>query len=133
MTIHKSWLDLREIRDRAVLAKAAIALANSGGGIIVLGMRHQEGKGPLESVPKPVEVDPYTQDDVNQAINRFADPEFHCELVSAVHPVTKVEHPVVRVPGNLTVPVMSRRDSEGVIAARRCYIRKPGPPQRGTA
>lgn len=124
---YKSWLDLGETRNRSVLAKAAIALANSGGGIIVLGMRHQEGKGPLESVPKPVEVDPYTQDDVNQAINRFADPEFHCELVSAVHPVTKVEHPFVRVPGNLTVPVMSRRDCEGVIAARRCYTRKPGP------
>jgi hypothetical protein len=124
---HKSWLDLGETRDRAVLAKAAIALANSGGGTIVLGMRHREGKGPLESVPRPAEVDPYTQDDVNQAVNRFADPEFHCELSFAVHPVTKVEHAFVRVPGNLTVPVMSRRDCEGVISARRCYVRKPGP------
>ena len=124
---YKSWLDLGETRDRAVLAKAAIALANSGGGIIVLGMRHQEGKGPLESVPRPTEADPYTQDDVNQAINRFADPEFHCELSFAMHPITKVEHAFVRIPGNLTVPVMSRRDCEGAIAARRCYIRKPGP------
>jgi hypothetical protein len=124
---YKSWLDLGEIRGRAVLAKAAIALANSGGGIIVIGMRHQESKGPLESAPRPAAVDPYTQDDVNQAINRFADPEFHCELLSAVHPVTKVEHAFVRVPGNVTVPIMSRRDCEGVLAARRCYIRKPGP------
>jgi hypothetical protein len=124
---HKSWLDLGDTHDRAVLAKAAIAMANSGGGIIVLGMRHQDGKGPLESVPRPAEIDPYTQDDVNQSINRFADPEFHCELSSAIHPVTKVEHAFVSVPGNVTVPVMSRRDCNGVIAARRCYIRKPGP------
>jgi len=124
---YKSWLDLGETRDRAVLAKAAIALANSGGGIIVLGMRHQEGKGPLESVRRPDHVDPYTQDDVNQAINRFADPEFHGKLLFVTHPRTQVEHAFVSVPGDLSVPVMARRDCEGVIAARRCYIRKPGP------
>src|SRR5204862_4707665 len=67
---YKSWLDLGETRDRAVLAKAAIALANSGGGKIVLGMRHQEGKGPLESTQRPEHIDLYTQDDVNSAVNR---------------------------------------------------------------
>ncbi len=36
---YKSWLDLGETRNKAILAKAAIALANEGGGIIVLGMR----------------------------------------------------------------------------------------------
>ena len=46
-----------------------------------------------------------------------------------------VEHPVIRVLSNLTVPVMSKRDRDGVIVRNRCYIRKPGPrneePQSG--
>lgn len=32
---YKDWLDLRDAHHRAVLAKAAIALANHGGGYIV--------------------------------------------------------------------------------------------------
>lgn len=123
---YKSWLDLGTNPGRATLAKAAIALANHGGGIIVLGMREQDGNDPLESVPVPVGIARYTQDAVNQAVNRFADPEIHCELSFATHPVTAVEHAFVSVPGGMTVPVMSTRDCEGVIAARRCYIRKPG-------
>lgn len=124
---YKSWLDFGDSRGRATLAKAAIALANHGGGIIVLGMRGQESKGPLESVPRPANVGRYTQDDINSVINRFADPEFHCELSFAIHPVTKIEHAFVSVPSDIGVPVMSSRDCEGVIAARKCYIRKPGP------
>jgi hypothetical protein len=124
---YKSWLALDDIRGCAVLAKAAIALANHGGGIIVLGMRKQESTGPLESLPRPAEVHRYTPDDVNQAINRFTDPEFHCDLSFAIHPVTGVEHAFVSVPGDLTVPVMSRRTCDGVISARKCYVRKPGP------
>jgi len=42
---YKSWLDLTDTAGRATLAKAAIALANEGGGIIVLGMREDVGEG----------------------------------------------------------------------------------------
>jgi len=124
---YKGWLDLTDTRGRATLAKAAIALANHGGGIIVFGMRSVAENSPLESTPKPAEIGRYNQDQVNQAINKFADPEFHCELAFAIHPVTKIEHAFVSVPGNLTVPVMSSRTCEGVIGARKCYMRKPGP------
>ena len=34
---YKGWLDLHKEPDRANLAKAVIALANHGGGVIVLG------------------------------------------------------------------------------------------------
>ena len=44
------------------------------------------------------------------------------------HPDTGVSHPVITVPGtSLTVPVMSKKDCEKVIASNRCYIRKSGP------
>jgi len=69
----------------------------------------------------------YSQDDINTAINRFADPEFHCILVFAEFPDTGIEHAFVIVPGGMTVPVMTSRGCEGIINARRCYVRKPGP------
>jgi hypothetical protein len=42
---YKSWLDLAQNPGKANLAKAAIALANEGGGIIVLGMREDTAEG----------------------------------------------------------------------------------------
>jgi hypothetical protein len=125
---YKGWLDIRANRDRATLAKAAIAIANHGGGIIVIGMGVDSAHpGPLQSQLRPAAIERYTQDAVNAAVNRFADPQLHCELLFAVHPDSGVEHGFVIVPGGLAVPVMSTREVQGVISAQRCYIRKPGP------
>lgn len=123
---YKSWLDLSANHGRAVLAKAAIALANEGGGIIILGMRPVEN-GPLASLARPPGLNRYDQDAVNAAINRYSDPEIHCELAFAMHPGTAIEHAFVVVPGGGVVPVMSTRDQHGEIMAQRCYVRKPGP------
>jgi hypothetical protein len=51
----------------------------------------------------------------------------HCDLLFARHPATQTEHSFVIVPSDLATPVMSKRDCQGVVAAQRCYIRKPGP------
>jgi hypothetical protein len=69
----------------------------------------------------------YTQDDINGAVNRFADPHIHCELMFAKHPGTETEHAFVCVPGGSKVPIMSRRAVDGVIHQQKCYIRKAGP------
>lgn len=125
---HKGWLDFSHTPHKAVLAKAAIALANEGGGIIVLGTRKDTTQGgELGSYPCPAEISRYNLDDINGVIRRFADPEFHCELAFAEHPGTKVEHAFVIVPGGMAVPVMACRGSDGEIQAHRCYVRKPGP------
>ncbi len=122
---HKDWLNLKSNDHKAILAKAAIALANHGGGFIVIGLADQ---GPdLNSIVRPSQIPEITQDAVNAAIRRYATPEFHCEAYNVEHPQTKVVHPVITVPGNLTVPVMSKRACPSVIAQNRCYIRKPGP------
>ena len=122
---YKYWLDLtsKDHKDKATLAKAAIALANHGGGFIVIGF---DDKG-LVSQPRLEEIPAITHDSVNAAIRRYADPEFHCEVYDVPHPDTDVSHTVVAVPSTLTVPVMSRRDYQGEIAQNSCYIRKPGP------
>ena len=121
---YKNWLDLTSNEHhKATLAKAAIAVANHGGGCIVIGFEDQ----PLESRPRPREIPEITQDSVNRAIRRYAEPRFHCEVHNVPHPDTGELYPVIIVPGTLTVPVMSRRDCQGAIAQNRCYIRKPGP------
>lgn len=68
-----------------------------------------------------------TQDDVNNAIRRYAEPEFQCEMQLVMHYETGVQHPVIIVPGGFTVPVMSKSEYERVIRLHRCYVRKPGP------
>ena len=124
-TEYKGWLNLTSKEDRAKLAKAAIALANHGGGHVVIGFA-ERGQS-LESQPLPPEIPEITQDSVNTAIRRFADPEFHCEVYDVPHPGTGVSHTVVAVPSTLTVLVMSRRECQGILIPNRCYIRKPGP------
>lgn len=124
---HKSWLDLADRQAQATVAKAAIALANHGGGVLVLGMRGDDAVAGLQSQPRPDQIRRYRQDDINAAVNRYADPQLHCGLQFARHPTSGVEHAFMIVPGGERVPVMSRRDFPGVISAQRCYIRKPGP------
>ena len=124
---HKSWLDLSTRGSQATLAKAAIALANHGGGIIVLGMRGDDAQAGLQSHARPPDLRRYRQDDINAVINRYADPQLHCSLQFAAHPESRVEHAFIVVPSGERVPVMSRKGTDGVIEAQRCYIRKPGP------
>jgi Putative DNA-binding domain len=125
---YKSWLDLSDKSDRARLAKAAIALANHGGGTVVLGMRElNDDTGGIISQVRPGNIPRYSGDDVNAAINRFADPPFHSELQFAIHPQSANEHAIVQVPSGSSVPIMSKKGCEGIISPQRCYIRKPGP------
>jgi hypothetical protein len=130
---YKNWLNLTDTNHKAVLAKAAIAIANHGGGYIIIGMRDERAQ--LVSMSRPHEIPAITQDAVNAAIKRFSTPEFHCEVYVVPHPETSVRHPVIVVPGGMTEPVMSKRDCQDVIAQNRVYIRKPGPrseePQTG--
>ena len=122
---YKGWLDLRKNPDRANLAKAVIALANHGGGVIVLGF--EDRSTGLAATPKPAEIPDVTQDDVNAAVSRYAEPQLHCRLYLVKHPVVGSVHPMIRVPGG-NVPVMSKRDEpEGSLRQHRIYVRRPGP------
>lgn len=122
---YKSWLNLTMERDRAILAKATIALANHGGGFLVMGF--EERNGTLQSTPCPPNVPRVTQDAVNESVRRYAEPEFHCQIYDVTLPDSRTVHPVIGVPGS-EVPVMSKRDQqEASVYQHRYYIRKPGP------
>lgn len=122
---YKGWLDRRNESDRANLVKAVIALANHGGGVVVLGF--EELSTGLLAVPKPAGIPDLTQDDVNDAVRRYAEPHFHCRLHAVKHPDVGSVHPVIRVPGG-DVPVLSKRDrQEAGLGQYKVYVRKPGP------
>ena len=122
---YKTWLDLGQEKDKATLAKACIALANHGGGFLVLGF--DEDGDSLNSVARPTAIAEITQDAINSIVRRYADPPFHCQLNLVPHPETPFAHPVICVPSDQSVPVISKRDCHGTIQQHRCYVRKPGP------
>ena len=122
---YKNWLNLTQEEDKATLAKSCIALANHGGGFLVIGF--EELADSLISIARPVAIADITQDTINSVIRRYADPDFHCQLYTITHPTTHVSHPIVAVPSDLSEPVISRRACSGTIQQHRCYIRKPGP------
>lgn len=122
---YKGWLNLSVERDRATLAKAAIALANHGGGHIILGFQ-EEGQA-LQPAVRPPDVPEITQDAVNAAIRRYAEPESHCQMYIGTDRTTGRSHPIIRVQAS-DVPVMCKRDQQDAgVSQHRYYVRKPGP------
>ncbi|MCY3980074.1 MAG: putative DNA binding domain-containing protein [Chloroflexi bacterium] len=124
----KSWLDLNASRHKAVIAKAAIALANTEGGTIVFGVSKEDPAGSrLTCKPKPPELLRYTSDTIASAINKYADPDINFNLEFENHPETGEEHAFVEIAGGMQQPVFAKKTFDGVINKLACYIRKPGP------
>lgn len=123
---YKDWLDLKSKPHKAKLAKELIALANHGGGHVVLGFSDPE----MEPQPKPADYDYVTNDHINSIVASYADPPFHCglEMVN--------DHLVISVPAGVTIPIRAKKGSEGKeIVKDLYYTRRPGPnsepPQSG--
>lgn len=124
----KNWLNIRDPGDdKATLAKAILALANHGGGFVVLGLSEAESSL-KEAEGRPATLDDYSQDLINGVVHSYCDPPFHC----AVHIVpndTGALFPIIVVPGGHRVPVRARRagPNGNIVQNNAIYIRKPGP------
>ena len=124
----KNWLDLQgDNGHKATFAKAAMALANHGGGFIVLGFEDGPA-GVMEADNRPEAVTAYSQDVVNGIVERYCEPPFHCEVRFEANPAGSV-FPVVIVPGGHRVPVRAKRSGPGekIVRQNDIYVRKPGP------
>jgi hypothetical protein len=124
----KDWLDLSSESHRANLAQAILALANHGGGFILLGFTKKDGSwAPAE--PRPSDLNPYSQDSVNAIVQRYAEPPFHCDVHHVAHPETGQPFPIVVVPGGHKIPIRAKRDGPNQEHVRQntYYIRRPGP------
>ena len=124
----KNWLDLKgSNHDRATFAKSALALANHGGGFIVLGFE-ETGDGMVEAANRPATLERYNQDLINGILRKYCDPEFHCALYLVPDPKGAI-FPLVKIPGGQLVPVRARRAGPHgkTVQQNAIYIRKPGP------
>lgn len=124
----KNWLDLRGDNEaKATFAKAALALANHGGGFIILGLTETE-RGCVEAEGRPATLDGYSQDVINGIVQSYADPAFHC----AVHVVARRDgqlFPVVTIPGDHRSPIRAKRAGPhgNIVENNAIYLRKSGP------
>ena len=120
----KAWLDLSDKGHRGTLAKALIALANHGGGIAIIGFKSDGSP----DGNRPDDLSSYSQDAINDVLERFADPGFHCTVQMVEREKDGLEYPLILVPGGHRVPIRSKSGSPGnEIQADRYYIRRPGP------
>ena len=124
----KSWLDLDDKEHGADLAHALLALANHGGGYVLLGFTEECGKV-VSASGRPDNLKQYDRDRINGIVQKYADPAFHCE----VYHVKRVDdgqlHPVVVVPGGHALPIRAKRSGPGERHVRQntYYTRLPGP------
>ena len=109
------------------MAKALSALANHGGGFVILGLSESEN-GYVEAEDRPPNLDGYNQDLLNGIVQNYCDPPFHCAVHFVLGPSGDF-FPVVIVPGGHRVPVRARRDapSRNTVQTHAIYVRKPGP------
>ena len=125
----KGWLDLAQRADhKATLAKALLALANHGGGRVILGLKETSSGFTADSQPPPT-LDAYTQDAINGIVQRYAEPTFHCSVHHIRHPSSGCIHPIIGVPGGHRVPIRAKRSgpNDSIVKAQAVYIRRPGP------
>ena len=130
----KGWLDIWTKDDPATkenqsnLAQAILALANHGGGYILIGF--SEVGATWEPDPnRPVDLKGYSQDAVSSIVHRFAEPAFQCQVHHISHLSTGEIFPVIIVPSGHKTPIRAKIDgSNGRHVKVNCYyIRRPGP------
>jgi hypothetical protein len=126
----KEWLDLTGNAHKAKLAQAIIALANHGGGAVLLGYAQQADGTFLPAVPRPPDLSGYTSDVINEISRAYLNPPVHCEVRHITHPISGLPFPVINVPGGHQTPIMARRggpQGQSNLQAGRIYIRRVGP------
>lgn len=127
----KSWLDLSTAEGKSNLAKAILALANHGGGYVLLGFAEQPNGVYLPAPAPSPTLAGYDQDTINGIVQAYADPPFHCSVYNAGHPDSGQLYPIIAVPGGHKVPIQAKKGSpeqknKGLMSGRY-YIRRQGP------
>jgi hypothetical protein len=124
----KAWLDLSDTSQRAKLAKAIIALANHGGGYLVIGFNEQEDGQFVPASGVPGDLSKLSQDAIQDAVQRYVDPPIQCRTQHELHPEIGQRFPIVLVPGGHRVPIKAKVGGPNSdLVKDRVYIRRPGP------
>jgi hypothetical protein len=124
----KNWLDMKDANHRADLAKAIIAIANHGGGFVVMGL-DEDGAGQFTvASERPQDLSLFSQDVIQDVVQKYLEPVIQCRVDHVVHPDGHGSFPVIVVPGEHRTPIKARAGSpDGKLVVNRVYIRRPGP------
>lgn len=125
----KRWLDLSDKSDQCTVAKAAIALANHGGGFLVLGFEELSDGSFRSHEPRPSSLDSFSQDVVARIVATYAEPAFQVAVTHVARQADGATFPVIQVPGGHRTPIMAKKGSpdQKTLIAGRTYIRRPTP------
>lgn len=125
----KEWLDLAEPDHRAALAKEIIAIANHGGGFVIVGFKELEDGTFRPAQRRPRDLSSWSQDAIQSVLEKYVDPSIQCRVWHRTASGTSERHPVIAVPGGHRVPVRAKAGSpDGKrLVPNRVYIRRAGP------
>lgn len=125
----KEWLDLTDNGHRALIAKEIIALANHGGGYIVVGFKELSDGAFEPATPCPANLDAWSQDSIQNIVAKYVDPTIQCRVMHRERPGTTDRYPIIVVPGGHRSPVRAKSGSPdgSKLVPHRTYIRRPGP------
>jgi hypothetical protein len=125
----KEWLDLHDNDHKAIVAKEIIALANHGGGVLVIGFEEQEDGTFKTASGRPSDLQAWSQDNIQSIVARYVDPGVQCRVHHRARGDAPEKYPIIAVPGGHRVPIRAKAGSPDgkKLAAHRIYIRRPGP------
>jgi hypothetical protein len=125
----KEWLDLSDPDQKASLAREIIALANHGGGYVVIGFRELADGSFQAATPRPPELNAWTQDAIQSVVAKYIDPNIQCRVVHQAASRAEERYPIIVVPGGHRVPIRAKSGSPNgkKLVPHRVYIRRAGP------
>jgi hypothetical protein len=125
----KDWLDLSTNDHRALLAKEVIALANHGGGHLVIGFAEGADGTFVDGQSRPATLDAWSQDAIQSIVAKYCDPSVQCRVTHQSRRISPDRFPVISVPGGHRTPIRAKSASPDgkSLALNRIYIRRPGP------
>lgn len=118
------WNDLR-----IHIVKTCMAMSNlRDGGVVVVGVR-EEGTGWIFAGILGEDLATYNEDNVNDAVNRFASPPLRVELVLVSH--ADAQFLAIRVPEFSDRPTVCKKDGapQTGLVCGAVFVRPPGKPQ----
>jgi predicted HTH transcriptional regulator len=125
----KQWLDFDDIACKVKVARAIMALANYGGGFLLLGFKEKSFDNFAPDFENLIYHKKWSQDNLNGLAAAYMYPVFHIETESYKVGNEKCEVLAVIVSGNHKVPIQCIKgspDGKGLISGKY-YTRRPGP------
>jgi hypothetical protein len=95
----KELLDLTRNDHRALPAKEVIALANHGGGYLVIGFEELADGSFKPAGSRPPTLDAWSQDAIQSIVAKYVDPTIQCRVVHQAPFASADHYPIVIVPG----------------------------------